>query len=180
VVATAVTVIALPSLWLMSRSGDSGAPNVATAGVALEAAGAGPSTSSDPFASASASEGAPAAAAVVRPDVMGTAAPATVGATVPEPPPTAVQIAVPPGTDASSLVGSATFRSSISSVDLCFVRDAPFGTLVTVTNRNNGRSVGCRASVSPIGEVDDIVLHADAFAQIADPTDAPIPVEIDW
>jgi hypothetical protein len=179
VVATAVTVIALPSLWLMSRSGDSGAPNVATAGVALDAARDQPTTQADPSASAAASQAAP-AVGVVRPDVMGTAAPATVSATVPEPPPTAVQIAVPPGTDASSLVGSATFRSSISSVDVCFVRDAPFGTLVTVTNRNNGRSVGCRASVSPIGEVDDIVLHADAFAQIADPTDAPIPVEIDW
>ena len=34
-VAAAITVIALPSLWLTSRNEEAGAPNVATAGVAI-------------------------------------------------------------------------------------------------------------------------------------------------
>jgi hypothetical protein len=184
VMATAVTVIALPSLWLMSRSGESGAPNVATAGVGLDAgrddadaASSGASALPAPTNASSLGATEPPTTAV---DVMGggdgtyLAPPATssTGGTV--------QIAVPTGPDETWFVGSATYRSTIASVDLCLVRDAPFGSVVTVTNRNNARSVRCRASVSPIGEVDDIVLHSDAFAELADPTDAPIPVEIDW
>ena len=177
VVASAITVIALPSLWLMSRSGESGAPNVATAGVALDAAAPAPNPTTAPDAAASTAAEAATAPSTV--DLMGTGDDALAAPPTPAPSGT-VRIAVAPGPDATSLVGSATYRSSIPSAGVCFVRDAPFGTLVTVTNRNNARSVTCRASVSPIGEVDDIVLHTDLFVEIADPTDAPIPVEIDW
>lgn len=176
-VAVTITVIALPSLWLMSRSGESGAPNVATAGVDI--APAGQAVVADDDATTSAPEPAMAAPPTTTVDPMGTivapylAAPASTAAPGP------VAIAVPDATDASFDVGDATYRSAIGDPGTCVVRSAPFGALVTVTNRNNNRSVTCRASVPPTGG-DDIVLPTPAFESIADLTDAPVPVDVDW
>jgi hypothetical protein len=77
-------------------------------------------------------------------------------------------------------VGTASYRSSLLSDDVCQVKDAPVGVKVTVTNLDNNRSVTCRSSVSPAGIVESVVLHTDAFLSIADLADAPVPVEIRW
>jgi hypothetical protein len=179
VVAVAITVIALPSLWLMSRSGDSGAPNVATAGVDL-----GPDDADRAGTTRAAQASPPAAPAPAPPttefDPMGSAAAAYLHPPVSTPAPGPIAVAVPNAGDVTGTVADATYRSSIGDAGACMVRDAPFGATVTVTNRNNDRSITCRATVSPVGEVDDVVLATPAFAAIADLTDAPVPVDVDW
>ena len=76
--------------------------------------------------------------------------------------------------------GTASFRRNIRSTTACQVKGVPFNTAITVTNLDNSRSVQCIASVGGTEPDDDVVLHADAFLQIADLTDAPVPVQITW
>ena len=57
---------------------------------------------------------------------------------------------------------------------------APFGASITVTNLDNSRSVQCINNVGGAQPDDEIVLHADAFSQIGDLTDAPVPVALTW
>lgn len=92
--------------------------------------------------------------------------------------PSTVVIAVP--TEQRSASGRASYRSTITSPDLCVATPAPFGRRVRVMNLNNGRSVTCRAAISPVGAPVEVVLHTSAFVQIADLVNAPIPVEISW
>ena len=162
-VAAAITVIALPSLWLMSRSEEAGAPNVATAGVAIAPESESPTTADpgavDPM-------GSPGAAYLDGP-------PAATAAGV-------VVIAVAGDRPGTSVSGTASYRSTLPSESVCQVRDAPFGSRVTVTNLDNSRSMTCIASVSPAGIFDAVVVHTDAFLSIADLSDAPVPVEINW
>lgn len=162
-VAAAITVIALPSLWLTSRNDEAGAPNVATAGVAIspdeESHNGGTPGVLDPMGSPGAAylDGAPAATS-----------------------PGTIQIAIPIEPPGTSVSGTASYRSSLLSDAVCQVKDAPFGARVTVTNLDNSRSVRCTASVSPAGLLDSVVMHTDAFLVIADLADAPVPVEINW
>jgi hypothetical protein len=162
-VAAAITVIALPSLWLTSRNDEVGAPNVATANVAIspEAGSTNNRTPGigDPMGSPGAAylDGAPAATS-----------------------PGTILIAIPSEAPGTSVSGTASYRSSLVSEGVCQVKDAPFGARVTVTNLNNSRSVRCTASVSPAGILDSVVMHTDAFLVIADLADAPVPVEITW
>jgi hypothetical protein len=162
-VAAAITVIALPSLWLTSRNDEAGAPNVATAGVVITPESGSP-TSGAP------GDGNP----------MGSP-----GAAYLDGPPTAsspavINIAIPTPEPGTSVTGTASYRSSLLSDGACQVKDAPFGARVTVTNLDNSRSVRCTASVSPAGILASVVMHPDAFLAIADLADAPVPVEISW
>jgi hypothetical protein len=163
VVATAITVIALPSLWLMNRGDGSTAPNVATAGVAV----------------AEGAVGTPPAARPATDPMAGAPSPYLDGparTTLPK----VIEIAVPSDDPASSSTGVATYRSSLPSADVCFVASAEYGSTITVTNVDNSRSITCRVTVTQLDEDADIVLHTQAFAAIADITDAPVPVAIDW
>ena len=54
----------------------------------------------------------------------------------------------------------------------------PNGSEVTVVNLDNNRSVRCITALAGAGDIDQLVLHTSAFSEIADVTDAPIPVEI--
>ena len=162
-VAAAITVIALPSLWLTSRRDEAGAPNVATAGVAI-----------------SPEEGSPTTVGSGAADPMGSP-----GAAYLDGPPAAtsdgvINIAIPSDPPGTSVTGTASYRSSLHSDAVCQVRGAPFGARVTVTNLDNSRSVACTASISPAGILDSVVMHTDAFLIIADLADAPVPVEISW
>jgi hypothetical protein len=162
-VAAAITVIALPSLWLMSRSEEAGAPNVAIAGVAIAPESGSPTTAGpgavDPM-------GSPGAAYLDGPPA-GTS-------------PGVVAIAVPNARPGTSVTGTASYRSTLPSESECQVKDAPFGSTVTVTNLDNSRSMTCTAMVPPTGILDSVVMHIDAFLSIADLADAPVPVEISW
>jgi hypothetical protein len=85
-----------------------------------------------------------------------------------------------PRTRTNTASGWATFRSTLPSVEVCAVRNVPFGSEVRVTNTNNGRSLQCRASVSTFGSDAEVIVHTDAFSRIALLGSAPIPVQIDW
>ena len=93
-------------------------------------------------------------------------------------PPSTVVIAVP--AVGSSATGRATYRRTISSPEVCVASPVPFGRRAQITNLNNGRAITCRAIVSPVGSVTEVVLHTDAFIQISDLVNAPVPVQIDW
>lgn len=167
--ASAITMVALPSLLLMSRHDDSaGAPNLATAGVAV--APDAPTTEPNDTS----------------PPAMGVA-----GGAFLEPPDHVVEqqthevdprivIAVPAPRAGTSSFARATFKSTFSDPGSCLVLGAPYAARITVTNLDNGRQTSCIATVSPAGSRDDVVLHTSAFLQIADLTASPVPVEINW
>ena len=176
--ATALTLLALPALWWANQQADSGAPNVATVGVDV---GNGSDSGDAPADTAAIVSTSP-----VEPVV--TAAPTTTPAAPSAPvfldgPSGAIgagaaQIATPPAPAVERISTSASYRSSISPADTCLTSDIQTGAVVTVTNLDNGHSITCIAtrvySDADIG----LVMHTDTFSQIADLTDAPIPVEI--
>lgn len=79
-----------------------------------------------------------------------------------------------------SVRGLASFSSQIDSTVRCHAKGVPFNGTLTVTNLDNSRSVQCVASIGGAPPVTDIVLATDTFAEIADLTDAPVPVQITW
>ncbi len=96
----------------------------------------------------------------------------------PTAPPDTVRIAVPPSQTVRT--GRASYRSTLSSPEVCVATPVPFGRRARITNLNNGRSVICRAMISPVGSLYEVVLHNEAFLEIAELINAPIPVQIDW
>ena len=181
--ASAMTLLALPALWWANKQADSGAPNVATVGVEVASDGAGDAD-----------------AAIAPIDVTGAVASTTIPVvsttpTVPVTPPAtdpapvflegpsangataAPPIGVPAAPTVATITTQATYRSTISPADTCLVADVETGTRITVTNLDNGHSVTCIATrVYSVGEA--LVMHTNTFAQIADLTDAPVPVDI--
>lgn len=192
-VATALTLVALPALWWANQ--DAGAPNVATAGLDAVAP--------DDATTASAPEADPAAVTggqLVPPTSVPAPVPSTVPPTVPPtiaatPPSTLTgggepvyldgpaadigaavpEIAVPPPTG-DRLTMRATFRSGVGA-GACSVPGMLNGITVTVVNLDNNRSTTCVTGVAAVGAT-EMVIHPDRFDDIADLTDAPIPVEI--
>lgn len=170
-VASAVTMVALPSLWLMNRDDGSGAPNVATAGVVVspDATGA----RSDDERRTDLALGIAGGAFLEGPSRIvddGEADPAD----------SVVAIAVPAPSSGAVVNARATYRSTFADPRSCLVRGAPYAARITVTNLDNGRRTTCTATVSPVGSRDDVVLHTSTFVEIANLTDAPVPVELNW
>ena len=52
------------------------------------------------------------------------------------------------------------------------------GRQVVVVNLDNNRSVTCTAILAPASAAAQLVMASELFAELADLTDAPIPVEI--
>jgi hypothetical protein len=153
--ATALTFVALPALWWANKSDTSG-PNVATAGLAVGAAAA-PTTTDN----AANDDAAP---------VFLDGPSAQVGAGLTE-------IAVPQPPAIPRITTTATFRSDLPD-STCRVVGVGGGVELTVVNLDNNRSITCTATLAPIGSTSQLVMSSAQFAQIADLTDAPIPVEI--
>jgi hypothetical protein len=159
--AAAITVIAAPAAFLLNRGGDEPATvsNVTVVGTLPGDSG-------------------PPATAPVATDVMGTTPVAYLDGTAAPRDEDLATIAIPRLPQAIN--GTASFRRNIRSTTACQVKGVRFNTAVTVTNLDNSRSVQCIASVGGAEPDEDVVLHADAFLQIADLTDAPVPVQITW
>ncbi|MCU0260674.1 MAG: hypothetical protein MUE78_06615 [Ilumatobacteraceae bacterium] len=161
-VATALTVVALPSLWLMSRDTSSGAPNVASVGVPIEAP-AEPARTDAPEPL----------------DAMGDAGTSYLdgpaASVVQEP----ITLAVAGLPDPTSAELSATFNQNVA-IGTCLLAPGSYGRRVTVVNRDNQRSYECRVVTTALIEPGTIVLRTDAYTSIADLADAPVPVTIDW
>jgi hypothetical protein len=159
--ATAVSLVALPALWLMSRDDGSGAPNIATAGVVIENG-----TRSDTTEISTDDD-----------DVGGLGEHDPVFLDGPAAQPGAVgEIAVPAPPREEVRLASATYHSTVGRRS-CLVPFVPSGTRLTLVNLDNNRRTTCVAIYSPASEVEDVVLHTDTFLELADLTDAPIPVE---
>jgi hypothetical protein len=175
--AVAITAIAAPAAFLFDRGGDE-PEQVVTTAVGSVVPGSGITEG------AAGTTAPPDASEAVEPsgtDPMGTAPAAYLepsGSVAPEEPAT---IAIPRLPEA--VEGLATFTRSIGAVTSCQVKasiGAPFGAAVTVTNLDNSRTVQCIFDVGGATPDHEIVLNADAFAQIADLTDAPVPVQLTW
>jgi hypothetical protein len=191
--ATALTLAALPALWWVNRQADSGAPNVATVGIDV-GEGSGSESEPDTFAPDTTPMVDPVTGQPVVP------APATTTPPVPTTPqstdaldpsapifldgPSGVAgagtgaIATPAAPDVEHITTSASYRSTISPTDTCLASNITTGTTITVTNLNNGHSITCTATRVYSTADTGLILFTDTFAQIADLTDAPIPVEI--
>ena len=167
--ALAITVIAVPAAFLLNRSSadtdGSGIPNPTLVGTQPSVGQPSITQSTDPTAT----------------DALGTAPVGYLsGTTVPvsnEP----ARIAIP--REQEGVKGTATFSSAIDSTLRCQARissGVPFNATITVTNLDNSQSVRCIASIGGPEPDDDVVLAPDTFAEIADLTDAPVPVEITW
>lgn len=94
---------------------------------------------------------------------------------------TSAPVAPAVGTADWSVVGEtqAIFRRSVRDDRTCLYSGVPSGTYITVVNVDNNRSMNCFTSVrAPEDPQDELVMSSAAFATIADPTAAPIHVEI--
>jgi hypothetical protein len=167
--ATALTVVALPALWWANQSG-SAAPNVATAGIAV---GDG-EVAADAAPTANAGD-TPADAA---PDAAGSEAPVFLDGPAGQVGAGLSEIAVPAAPGVASISTTATFRSDLPTTATCTFPGLTTGAEVTILNLDNGRTVTCTAVLGASGAPDVLVMHTDLFATFADLTDALIPVEI--
>ena len=171
--AVAITAIAAPAAFLFDRGGDE-PEEVQTTVVG--------SVVSDTVSDADvASAGAPERQTSQSTDPMGTTPPAYLAPSGTRAPDEPATIAIPRLPD--SVTGRATFTRSIRTITSCQLKTsvgAPFGIAITVTNLDNSRSVQCINDSGGVEPAHEIVLHADAVAQIADLTDAPVPVQLTW
>lgn len=172
--ATTLTLLALPALWWANQSENSTAPNVAVAGADV-GVDVGADHDADPTSSESSAQS---ARLDIDPGEVGDIAPvfldgpsSAAGAGLSE-------IAVPARPEVARINADATFRSDIGGPESCAVPGVINGQQVTVVNLDNARSVVCTTTLA-IGAAGDLVtLHSSLFAQLADLTDAQIPVEI--
>jgi hypothetical protein len=154
-VASALTIAALPALWFANRP-DTGAPSVAIAGIDVA-----PPPSNATSADTDSDEVDP---------VFFDGPIAQVGAGVAE-------IAVPIAPTAERFTTDATFRSDVP-IGMCRISTVSNAQPITVVNLDNNRSLTCTTVLAPSAAGERLVMHPELFSQIADLTDALIPVEI--
>ena len=164
--------LALPSLWWVNRDDPSNGPNTASVGVEV-----GGSVS----------------------DEAASGQPASVGSTIDESnlpseptyldePPIfldgpasniggAAEIAIPNADALQTIITRATY-GEFSGSNVCLAQNVTPGELITVINLDNNRSITCRAALPPEIQEAGVVLQSTQFTEIADLTDAPIPVQI--
>lgn len=162
VFASALTVAALPAVWLVNRDDDTSTrPNVAAVGAAVaDAAVPVTRVTLDPMGD-------------VNPQYLDAPAPATAPALTLSAP------VVGDGDGVAVAAVTAIFRRSIGDAETCIYSGVPDGSQIVVVNVANDRSVECWTTLRPIDEPQrELVMSAAAFAAIADPTAAPIHVEI--
>lgn len=88
------------------------------------------------------------------------------------------EVAIPARPQTAPVRLDASYRSAVAGQRSCLVKDLPSGLTVTVTNRDNGRSITCVTTIAPFSQTAAIVLHTDTFSLLADLTEAPITVEL--
>ena len=159
--ASALTIAALPAVWLVNQDDDGSRPNVAAVGLAAENGAADDTASTTP------------------PDPMGDVDARYLAGTALPPSPQPPAVAVGSTDHVVVATAQAIYRRSVGRVDTCQFNGVRSGQLITVVNVDNGRSIECWTAVRPPeGPADELVMHPDRFIQIADLTSAPIDVEI--
>ncbi len=157
--ATAFTLVALPSIWLFDRNDPAASPSVAVAGLPSPSAGV---ASSEP--------------PTLQPET-----PVFLDNTLFVPPPLIIDAATPEPTKATVITGRGTHLQYAGTVDQCTAPGVPGGAMLTVTNIDSGLSITCKntlGTVVPNGLT--ITIDTDLFVQIANLVDSPVPVRIDW
>lgn len=99
--------------------------------------------------------------------------------------PKSITVAVPAQISNTTETGKASFRrwapGSTSVTNPCAAWFLKVGTKVTVTNLDNGHTVDCVVTQrTGVPQDQLIVLDTQAFSQLADLIEAPIPVTISW
>ncbi|MFM2072701.1 MAG: hypothetical protein RLZZ623_2965 [Actinomycetota bacterium] len=159
-VAAVFTLVALPAIWLFDRSTPTASPSVAAAGVAgpqVQNQADVPTTEADK--------------PVFLDNTLAVVAPAVIDVALPNPP------------KPNETVGTASFQRYLETtiVRPCTAVTAPSGAIITVVNINNGLSTTCTNTLGFSVESNiTISLDTDVYSTIADLSDAPIPVRIDW
>lgn len=158
--ASALTLVALPAIWLLDRDDPSASPSVAAAGMPTPIV-----TAATPTVTTL-----PDTPVFLDPDGAKQVAPVVASAAT----------AAPAGTN--QIEGMGTYkRFEGVTVPSCTVRAAPSGALVTVTNVDNGLSLTCTNNLG-ITTLDGVIvtIDTDLYVTIADLVDTPIPVLVDW
>ena len=158
-----ITLLALPTIWLVNRSGDgpgSARPNVAAAGI-------------DP------GQADRSTTAVTRDafDPMGPSGAMYLEPMATETAPTVPTVAVGAEPDRVVATASATYSAAVSW-DECEFNGVAIGERVRVVNVANGRSIECRTSYRSDGDPGTLVMHTSKFQTIGDLVIASIHVEI--
>lgn len=157
--ASALTLVALPALWLLDRDDPAASPNVAAAGMPTPVVTAAASTVTT----------APEQPVFLDPN----------GAT---PAPVIASAATAPPAGTNEITGLGTFkRFQGVTVPSCTVPAAPNMAQITVINVDNGLSLTCTndLSVTTLGGV-IVTIDTDLYVTIADLVDSPVPVRVDW
>lgn len=161
IAATVLTLVALPALWWANTSQNSStSPNLAVAGI-------------DPGV-----ETPVAAPAQTAPDDgLDDVAPVFLEGPTSAAGAGQAEIAIPAKPLIDTVLATATFRSNVAD-GICVAAGMTSGSRITVVNLDNNRSVSCTTVLAPGNLPDNLVMNTDAFASIADLTDAPISVEL--
>jgi hypothetical protein len=160
VLASVITLVALPAIWLANRDdeGSSTRPNVAAVGIAPGHA-----------------DGVADAAAAF--DPMGTTGAAYLDSVASD---TAATVAIAIGTTADDViaVARASYRRTAVVFDTCQFNGISGGEQVTVVNVANGRSTECTIVHRDGLAEGELLLSQGRFQRIAELTSAPIHVQI--
>jgi hypothetical protein len=161
VLASVITLVALPAIWLANRDdeGSSTRPNVAAVGI-------------DP---GHADDVAGAAAAF---DPMGTTGAAYLDPVASETSPATAAIVIGTTADDVIAVARASYRRTAVVFDTCQFNGLPGGEEVTVVNVANGRSTRCTLVHHDGLAHGELLLSQGRFQRIAELTSAPIHVQV--
>jgi hypothetical protein len=161
VLASVITLVALPAIWLANRDdeGSSTRPNVAAVGIDPGRADA-DADATDAF------------------DPMGTTGAAYLDPVAGESPQATAGIVI--GTSADDVIGvaHASYRRTAVVFDTCQFNGLPGGEEVTVVNVANGRSTQCTIVNKNSLADGELLLSQGRFQRIAELTSAPIHVQI--
>lgn len=167
VVAAAVTIVALPAIWLFARSEPSTGPATPTVAAPAGVATPGARTSRSPDTAN---------------DPLGADEPIFVDGPTTPPRPVVVAIAVPATPPGKYIDGEATYkRNADPNATGCSAPLAGFNATLTVTNLDNGQFITCvNRNPRPLPSGVSVELTAAQFEHIAQLVDAPVHVRIQW
>lgn len=158
VLATALTIVAIPAVFIIER-GNNGTDGSVDAG------------------------GGAAAAAAPSENSLVPQLPVYLENTIELPLPAVIDVAVPPSAPANETTARLTFKdyTTLGLDKPCSTVEAPSGAVVTVTNIDNGQSVTCINTLGmsvPVGA--DMAIDINLYVMLADLVEAPVPVRISW
>src|SRR3990170_1401544 len=159
-VAIAITAVAVPAVFLFGR-GDSNAETPINTLVGTVAPAGAVAAAPAPATTATAEQ-----TNGTLSDVLGTTPTGYLDGTVAPDANDPPMIAVPRPRD--TVTGAATFSLEVPDTATCYIPLAPMGVEATVVNLDNSQSLKCEVVAIGVVHPADVMLHPDAFAQIAD------------